>query len=161
MTILVTGGAGYIGAQMSHALVDSGLIPIVLDDLSTGARENVPQTAIFVEGDIGDAALLSTLMQRHRIRAVMHFAAKTVVSESATRPLEHYLTNTCKTRTLIEAAVDAGVPHFIFSSTASVYGEPVRAPIPDDDVCLPISPYGWSKLMAEQILADAAAAHDL
>jgi len=161
MTILVTGGAGYIGSHMVYALVDAGEDVVVLDNLSTGFWWAIsPQTRL-VEGDIGDEALLSRVMREQRFDAVIHFAGSIVVPESVSDPLGYYLNNTVKTRSLIAAAVAAGVPRFVFSSTAAVYGNPSVNPVFEDAVLNPMSPYGRSKLMSEWMLRDTHAAHGL
>ncbi len=159
MTILVTGGAGYIGSHMAHALVDAGEDVVVLDNLTTGFRNCIPRTAKFIKGNVGDAKLLEKLFAAHNIEAIVHFAASIVVPESVADPLKYYGNNTANTRTLIEAAVNAGVKHIIFSSTAAVYGNAEVQPVTEHSPTLPESPYGRSKLMSEWMLADAAAAH--
>ncbi len=159
MTILVTGGAGYIGSQMAYQLVDSGERVVVLDNLSTGFDWAIPPGVPAVVGDVGDARLLDALMAEHRVRAILHFAASVVVPESVADPLRYYRNNTVNSRSLIEAAVRGGVEHFIFSSTAAVYGEPSKIPVAEDAPPRPMSPYGSSKLMAEIMLRDAAQAH--
>ncbi|TCT05116.1 UDP-glucose 4-epimerase GalE [Aquabacter spiritensis] len=161
MAVLVTGGGGYIGSHMVLALVDAGERVVVLDDLSTGFRWAVAPEAVFVEGDVSDAGLVSRIVAEHAIEAVIHFAARIVVPESVADPLGYYLANTVKTRALLAALVAAGVPHFIFSSTAAVYGMVGIEPVAEDAVLAPISPYGRSKLMSEWMLADAAAAFPL
>jgi UDP-glucose 4-epimerase len=161
MKVLVTGGAGYIGSHTVLELLDRGDAVVVLDDLSTGTRAAVPASAALVEGDIGDAALLRALLADHRPDAVIHFAAKTVVPDSMIDPLLYYNDNTAKTRILIAAAVTAGVNTFILSSTSAVYGNPQQLPVPEDQPKQPVSPYGRSKLAAEWILADTAAASAL
>ena len=161
MTILVTGGAGYIGSQMAYQLVDSGERVVVLDNLSTGFDWAIPPGVPAVAGDVGDARLLDALIAEHGVSAIIHFAASVVVPESVADPLRYYRNNTVNSRSLIEAAVRGGVEHFIFSSTAAVYGEPDRIPIAEDAPTRPMSPYGSSKLMAEIILRDAARAHGL
>jgi UDP-glucose 4-epimerase len=161
MTVLVTGGAGYIGSHTVHALNDAGERLVVLDNLSTGFASALPKGMLPVVGDIGDKALIASLIETHRVDAIIHFAGSTIVPESIRDPLLYYRNNTANSRILIEAAVQGGVRHFIFSSTAAVYGNPVRVPVAEDDPTEPLSPYGWSKLMTEQILRDARAAHGL
>jgi UDP-glucose 4-epimerase len=161
MTVLVTGGAGYIGSHMDHALLDAGERVVVLDDLSTGFDWAVAQGAQFVVGDAGDQALVAHLIAEHRIEAIVHFAASIVVPDSVRNPLGYYHNNTVNSRALIEAAVKGGVRHFIFSSTAAVYGNPERVPICEGDATVSTSPYGSSKLMTEIMLRDATLAHGL
>jgi UDP-glucose 4-epimerase len=161
MTILVTGGAGYIGSHMVHALVDAGERVVVLDDLSTGFDWAVAPGAVLVNGDTGDQALVAKLVAEHGIHSIIHFAASVVVPESVTDPLKYYRNNTANSRSLIECAVKGGVRRFIFSSTAAVYGNPAHIPVSEDDPPAPMSPYGSSKLMTETILRDAGAAHGL
>ncbi|RFB78709.1 UDP-glucose 4-epimerase GalE [Methylovirgula sp. 4M-Z18] len=160
MTILVTGGAGYIGGHMVLALLDAGQQPVILDNLSTGFRWNVPDGAKLIVGDFGDEALVSRIIAEHKIKAIAHFAAKIVVPESVADPLGYYLNNTVKARSLIDCAVQGGVKHFIFSSTASVYGDQGLEPVAEDAPFKPESPYGRSKLMVEWMLEDTARAHD-
>lgn len=161
MAVLVTGGAGYIGSHLTLELVDNGEDVIVLDNLSTGVRRLVPEGARFVEGDIGDDALLQRVFAGGEIEAVLHFAGSIVVPDSVSDPLGYYLNNTVKSRALLAAAVAHGVKGFIFSSTAAVYGIPERVPVAEDAPLQPISPYGASKMMTERMLADTAAAHPL
>jgi UDP-glucose 4-epimerase len=162
MSVLVTGGAGYIGGHMVLGLLDAGEQAIVLDDLSTGHLWAVPSGAVFVEGDFGDEALVSRLCAEHGVTAIAHFAAKIVIPDSILDPLGYYLNNTSKARNLIACAVKAGIKHFIFSSTAAVYGEPPgAAAVVEDAAPAPINPYGRSKLMVEWMLADAVKAYDL
>jgi UDP-glucose 4-epimerase len=142
-------------------LLDAGEDVVVLDNLSTGFRWAVPDQAEFVEGDVGDQNLVRRLLSGSRIDAIIHFAGSIVVPESVADPLGYYLNNTCKSRSLIAAAVEAKVPHFIFSSTAAVYGMPKENPVAETAQLLPISPYGTSKLMTELMLRDTAQAHDL
>ncbi len=161
MAVLVTGGAGYIGSHMVYALTDRGEDVVVLDNLSTGFDWAVSPAAKLVVGDIGDAALVKKIIREHKVDAVIHFAGSIIVPESVENPLKYYHNNTCKSRNLIEAVVQEDVPHFIFSSTAAVYGIPERNPAFEDSPLAPINPYGRSKLMTEWTLADVAAAHDL
>jgi UDP-glucose 4-epimerase len=159
--VLVTGGAGYIGSHAVLALKDAGYPVAVIDNLTTGFRFAVPDGVAFYEGDIEDAGLLARIFAEQGIRAVMHFAGSIIVPESVENPLKYYHNNTAKSRALIAAAVDAGVPHFIFSSTAATYGIPEVSPVTEDSPKRPINPYGMSKLMTETMLADVAAAHPL
>lgn len=159
--VLVTGGAGYIGSHAVLALRDAGWTVAVIDNLTTGFRFAVPDDVPFYEGDIEDGALLARIFAEQQIGAVMHFAGSIIVPESVENPLKYYHNNTAKSRSLIEAVVTAGVPHMIFSSTAATYGVPEASPVTEDTPRQPINPYGWSKLMTEQMLADTAAAHDL
>lgn len=161
MSVLVTGGAGYIGSHMVLALLDAGEDVVVLDNLSTGLRWAVPAQAKFVAGDAGNRDLLLRLFLTHRIDAVIHFAGSIVVPDSIADPLGYYGNNTCKSRTLIAASVEGKIPHFIFSSSAAVYGIPEQNPVAEDARLEPISPYGTSKLMTELMLRDTAAAHNL
>jgi len=161
MAILVTGGAGYIGSHVAYELVDANKDVIVLDNLSTGFAGAVPSSARLVIGDIADEALLRKVHAEHRIDAIIHMAGLVVVPESITDPLGYYLSNTAPSRTLIAFAVAAGIRHFIFSSTAAVYGTPASIPVGEDAPLRPLSPYGTSKMMTELMLADTAKAHDL
>ena len=161
MTILVTGGAGYIGSHMVHALVDAGERVVVLDNLTTGFDWAVAPGVPLVVGDTGDQAQVAALMAEHRVDAVIHFAASIVVPDSVADPLGYYRNNTANSRSLIETAVKHGVRHFIFSSTAAVYGNPQRIPVREDDPTVPTSPYGSSKLMTEVMLRDSGAAYGL
>ncbi|WP_439614969.1 UDP-glucose 4-epimerase GalE [Shinella sp.] len=161
MAVLVTGGAGYIGSHMVWALVDAGEEVVVLDRLSTGFRWAVAPEARFYEGDIADPSVLSTIFAENRIDAIIHFAGSIIVPESVADPLSYYENNTVKSRALIAAAVAAKVPHFVFSSTAAVYGTPDGTePVLESAALRPESPYGSSKLMTEIMLRDTAAAHD-
>jgi UDP-glucose 4-epimerase len=161
MTVLVTGGAGYIGSHMVWKLLDAGEDVVVLDRLSTGFDWAVPAEAELVVGDIADQDLVEATIRRRRIDAIIHFAGSVVVPDSVSDPLGYYLNNTVRSRALIESAVRAGVPHFIFSSTAAVYGGAHGEPVAETAPTLPESPYGTSKLMTETMLRDAAAAHPL
>jgi UDP-glucose 4-epimerase len=161
MTILVTGGAGYIGSHMVHELVDANRRVVVLDNLVTGFDWAVPAEVPLIVGDTGDQDLVARIIGEHRISAIIHFAASVVVPDSVADPLGYYRNNTANTRALIEAAVKGGVERFIFSSTAAVYGNPERAPVDEDAPVSPMSPYGSSKLMSEIMLRDAGKAHGL
>jgi UDP-glucose 4-epimerase len=161
MTILVTGGAGYIGSHMVLALTEMGEKVVVLDNLSTGFWWAIAPEAKLVEGDIGDEALLDRIMAEYSFDAVVHFAGSIVVPDSVRDPLGYYLNNTVKSRMLMACAVKAGIPRFIFSSTAAVYGNTAAEPVFEDAPLAPISPYGSSKLMTEWMLKDAHAAHGL
>jgi UDP-glucose 4-epimerase len=161
MTILVTGGAGYIGSHMVHALADAGERSVVLDNLTTGFDWAVPKGPALVRGESGDQQRVAVLIAEYGIDTILHFAASLVVPDSMRDPLGYYRNNTVNSRALIETAVKHGVRNFIFSSTAAVYGNPERVPVREDDATVPISPYGWSKLMTEIMLRDAAAAHPL
>lgn len=161
MSILVTGGAGYIGSHMTWLLKDAGEDVIVLDNLSTGFEWALPGDVQLVKGDVGDRAVLDELMKAHDIEGVIHFAGSIIVPESVSDPLKYYKNNTANSRELIEACVRHGVDKFIFSSTAAVYGDPETVPVAEDAPLKPLSPYGTSKLMTELMLNDVAAAHDL
>jgi len=160
-SVLVTGGAGYIGSHAVLALIEAGYRPVVIDNLTTGFRFAVPEGVPLYEGDIADEALLARIFAEEGIAAIMHFAGSIVVPESVADPLKYYHNNTAKSRALIAAAVAGGVGHMIFSSTAATYGIPDVAAVSEDTPQRPINPYGWSKLMTEQMLADVAAAHPL
>ena len=159
-TILVTGGAGYIGSHTVQQLVGRGESVVVLDNLSTGFRQAV-QGVPLVTGDVGDAALVGRLLQEHGIRTVIHFAAHTIVPESVADPLKYYGNNTCQTRSLLATCAAHGVAHFVFSSTAAVYGNAESGICDEDSPLAPINPYGTSKLMSEWMLRDLAAAAPL
>ena len=158
--ILVTGGAGYIGSHVVKQLGDAGHAVTVLDNLSTGRREAVLSGELVV-GDLGDSALLDTVLSQGQFDAVMHFAGSIVVPESVTDPLKYYANNTANTLQLLGACVRHGVNRFIFSSTAAVYGIADKALVSEDEPLVPINPYGASKMMSERMIADAAAAHPL
>src|ERR1700689_3109265 len=161
MAVLVTGGAGYIGSQMVHELVGAGERVIVLDNLSTGHRWAVPDGVPLIVGETGDQPLVTRLLREHGIDTIIHFAASIVVPDSVRDPLGYYRNNTANSRALIECAVNGGVRNFIFSSTAAGSGNPATIPVPEAAPPLPISPYGWSKLMTEIMLRDASHAHGL
>jgi len=161
VTILVTGGAGYIGSHMVYELIDAGEAVVVLDNLVTGFDWAVANDVPLVVGDTGDQPLVASIIAEHGIEAIIHFAASTVVPESVVDPLAYYRNNTVNSRALMETAIKGGVRHFIFSSTAAVYGNPERAPVAEDAPTKPMSPYGSSKLMTETMLRDAGDAYGL
>jgi len=160
MTVLVTGGAGYIGSHMVLELLDSGESVVVLDNLSTGFRWAVPTSATLVVGDVGDQELVRSIVRKLGVKAIIHFAGSIIVPESVADPLGYYHNNTVKSRALMEVAVEMGIEQFIFSSTAAVYGNPSEVPVREDAELKPMSPYGSSKLMTEIMLADVARAHN-
>ena len=157
--VLVTGGAGYIGSHAVLALKDAGWPVVVIDDLSNGRREAVPDDVPFFEGSIADRRLVDRILADEKIGAIIHFAGSIVVPESVEQPLKYYANNTLASHALLSSAVAAGVKHILFSSTAAVYGVPDSVPIAEGDAKQPINPYGASKLMTEQMLADASAAY--
>jgi len=159
--ILVTGGAGYIGSHMTLALLAAGERPLVVDNLTTGFSDAVPADVPFFKGDSGDGAFIGSILESHPVEAIIHFAASIVVPESVSDPLAYYNNNTVNTRSLIDCAVRHRVPHFVFSSTAAVYGEPQSLPVAEDQPKSPINPYGRSKLMVEWMLEDVAKAYPL
>ncbi|MCZ8133127.1 MAG: UDP-glucose 4-epimerase GalE [Steroidobacteraceae bacterium] len=154
--ILVTGGAGYIGSHVVRQLGEAGERVVTLDNLSRGFRQAVTHGELVI-GDTGDRALVLDVLRRHEIDTVMHFAAFTIVPESVAEPLKYYANNTCSTRSLLECCVEAGVEHFVFSSTAAVYGMPAGGVAAEDSPTVPINPYGTSKLMSETMLRDVSA----
>jgi UDP-glucose 4-epimerase len=155
-TVLVTGGAGYIGSHTVLQLVARGEHVVVLDDLSTGFRQAVRDVPLVV-GNVGDRRLVDQLLAEHRVDTIVHFAAHTIVPESVANPLKYYGNNTCATRSLLEAASQAGVKHFVFSSTAAVYGMPATGLASEESPTAPINAYGTSKLMSEWMLRDLCA----
>ncbi len=161
MTVLITGGAGYIGSHAVLAFREAGRAVAVVDDLSTGHREAVPEGIPFFEGDVGDQAFIQALLDTQEISNVVHFAGSLIVPESVEHPLAYYHNNTVASRNLIEACVKTGVCKFIFSSTCAVYGIAEQLPLSENSPTNPINPYGRSKLMTEWMLRDAADAHDL
>ena len=161
MTVLVTGGAGYIGSHMVLALVEAGERVVVVDNLSTGFSSALPEGVPLFIGDAGDENLVEGVIASHQVDAIIHFAGSVIVPESMRDPLGYYRNNTMTTRSLLSVAVRCGVRNFIFSSTAAVYGNPDQVPVPEDAPTRPLSPYGSSKLMTEIMLHDVAAAHDL
>ncbi len=158
MAILVTGGAGYIGSHVVLALLECGEDVVVLDNLVTGFAWAVPDKATFIEGDVGDRELVARICADHRIEALLHFAASTVVPESVAEPLKYYLNNTGQTANLFDVCSQKGVEHVVFSSTAAVYGGNSEKPVSEEVTLDPQSPYAKSKLMSEWILRDAAEA---
>lgn len=160
-SVLITGGAGYIGSHMVWTLVDAGLRPVVVDDLSTGRRENLPADVPFYQADFADPEVLDRILADHDVGAVIHFAGSIVVPESVTDPALYYHNNTGKTARFLLSCARRKIGRFIFSSTAAVYGEPVRVPIDEDQPTVPVNPYGTSKLMVEQMLRDCGAAYGL
>jgi UDP-glucose 4-epimerase len=161
MTLLITGGAGYIGSHMAWLCYDQNIPFVVLDDLSTGYWDNLPPDTKLIIGDVADEALLKTLFKEHAITSIIHFAAKIVVPESVAHPLDYYRNNTAKACVMIDCAIKHGVQHFVFSSTAAVYGDAQSGLVIEGAPKSPTSPYGHSKLMVEQMLADAKKAHGL
>src|ERR1700742_4063669 len=161
MTVLVTGGAGYIGSHMVLALAEAGESVVVVDNLSTGFANMLPEGLPLVVGDAGDETLIENVIAQHRIESIIHFAGSVVVPDSLRDPLGYYRNNTMTTRNLLNAAVKCNIPRFIFSSTAAVYGNPDRTPVAEDAPTRPLSPYGMSKLMSEIMLRDVADAHGM
>lgn len=159
LSVLVTGGAGYIGSHAVLALREAGWQVSIVDNLSTGTLEAVPADVPFFEGDVSDCAFIETVLRKQQIGAIMHFAGSIVVPESVKRPLKYYDNNTVGSHRLITAAVETGVSHILFSSTAAVYGAPEKTAVSEHDATVPINPYGLSKLMTEWMLRDASAAH--
>ena len=161
MTVLVTGGAGYIGTHMVQALVEAGEGVVVIDNLSTGFSAFLPQGIPLFIGDAGDENLVEGVIAAHEVKSIIHFAGSVVVPDSMRDPLAYYRNNTMMTRSLLNTAVKSGVNSFIFSSTAAVYGNPDQVPVPESAPTRPLSPYGSSKLMAEIMLHDTALAHGM
>jgi len=161
MTVLVTGGAGYIGSHMVLALVEAGESVVVVDNLTTGFSSFLPEGVPLFIGDAGDENLVEGVISAHNVDAIIHFAGSVVVPDSMRDPLAYYRNNTMTTRSLLNVAVRCGVKRFIFSSTAAVYGNPEQMPVPEEAPTRPLSPYGSSKLMTEIMLHDVASAHDM
>lgn len=161
MTVLVTGGAGYIGSHTVHALAEAGESVVVVDNLTTGFSAFVPEGVPLFIGDAGDENLVEGVIAAHGVKSIIHFAGSVVVPDSMRDPLAYYRNNTMTTRSLLNAAVKCGVSRFIFSSTAAVYGNPDQVPVPESAPTRPLSPYGSSKLMTEIMLHDTAAAHGM
>jgi UDP-glucose 4-epimerase len=161
MSVLVTGGAGYIGSHMVHALVDAGEPVVVIDNLSTGFSNFLPEGVPLAVGDAGDERLVASVIAQHDVDSIIHLAGSVVVPESMRDPLGYYRNNTMTTQSLLKAAIKSGVGRFIFSSTAAVYGNPEHVPVREDAPTRPLSPYGFSKLMTEIMLHDVATAHGM
>ena len=161
MTVLVTGGAGYIGSHTVRALTDAGESVVVIDNLSTGFSQFVPEGVALFIGDAADENLVEGVISAHQVETIIHFAGSVVVPDSMRDPLAYYRNNTMTTRSLLNAAVKCGVNRFVFSSTAAVYGNPDHVPVPEHAPTRPLSPYGSSKLMTEIMLYDVAAAHGM
>jgi UDP-glucose 4-epimerase len=157
--VLVTGGAGYIGSHAILALRDRGYPVVVLDNLSTGVRGAVPEEVDFVEGEVGDRALMAEVLARHGVGSVLHFAGSISAPESVADPIKYYRNNTANSLALASVCIEAGVGRFVFSSSAAVYGAPSVSPVPESAPAAPISPYGASKRMTEVMLFDLSAAH--
>src|SRR5260221_11485948 len=154
MTVLVTGGAGYIGSHMVHALAEAGEGVVVIDNLSTGFSSFLPEGVPLFIGDAADENLVEGVISAHSVESIIHFAGSVVVPDSMRDPLAYYRNNTMTTRSLLNAAVKCGVNRFIFSSTAAVYGNPDQLPVPEHAPTRPLSPYGSSKLMTRNLFAD-------
>jgi UDP-glucose 4-epimerase len=161
MTVLVTGGAGYIGTHMVRALLEGGESVVVIDNLSTGFSAFLPEGVPLFVGDAADENLVEGVIATHGVKSIIHFAGSVVVPDSMRDPLAYYHNNTMTTRSLLNAAVKSGVDRFIFSSTAAVYGNPDQVPVPESAPTRPLSPYGSSKLMTEIMLHDVASAHGM
>jgi UDP-glucose 4-epimerase len=161
MSVLVTGGAGYIGSHMVLALAEAGETVVVVDNLSTGFSTSLPDGVPLFIGDAGDENLVEGVIAAHGVQSIIHFAGSVVVPDSIRDPLAYYRNNTMTTRSLLNAAVKCGISQFIFSSTAAVYGNPDQVPVPEEAPTRPLSPYGSSKLMTEIMLHDVASAHGL
>jgi UDP-glucose 4-epimerase len=161
MSVLVTGGAGYIGSHTVHALVEAGENVVVIDNLSTGFSNFLPPDVPLFIGDAGDENLVEGVITQHQVESIIHFAGSVVVPDSLRDPLGYYRNNTMTTRSLLNAAVRTGIGRFIFSSTAAVYGNPDSVPVSEHAPTRPLSPYGSSKLMTEIMLHDVASAHGM
>jgi len=162
MTILVTGGAGYIGSHMVWELLDHGEEVIVVDNLVTGFEWAVPENVTLIKGDVGHQEFMQDVITDNKVDTIIHFAGSVIVPESLENPLKYYDNNTGNSRNLIAAAIKTGVKNFIFSSTAAVYGEPLtEGPISENAILNPMSPYGTSKLMTELMVRDTALAHNM
>jgi len=162
LTVLITGGAGYIGSHAVHGFLDAGYKVVVLDDLSTGVRENLAAAAQFYQGNIADRSLLDTVLRQHRIDGVLHFAGSAIVPASVGEPAQYYRNNAFRSLELLDFLISRGVKRFLFSSSAAVYGIPANAtPVSEASLLNPINPYGWSKLFVERMIRDISAASGL
>lgn len=161
MRVLVTGGAGYIGSHMVRTLRRARHDVVVVDDLSSGHRETVPDDVPFVRADVSDRERVTDALRTHRIEAILHFASRIQVGESVVDPRLYFVGNLGASIALLESALDAGVKEFVLSSTAAVYGDPVRTPIDEDHPTVPVNPYGETKLASERMLATYARAYGL
>src|SRR5262245_33403144 len=162
LTVLITGGAGYIGSHAVHSFLDAGYKVVVVDDLSTGVRENLPAAAQLYKGDIANRGLLDALLRQHRIDGVLHLAGSVVVPESLEDPGKYYCNNANRSLELVDFLISRGIKRFLFSSSAAVYGSPASGtPVSETSLLNPISPYGWSKLFVERMIRDIAAASGL
>src|SRR6201992_1533045 len=161
MTVVFTGGAGYIGSHMVHALAEAGESVVVIDNLSTGFSNFLPEGVPLFIGDAGDENLVEGVIPQHNVESIIHFAGSVVVPDSMRDPLGYYRNNTMTTRSLLNAAVKCDIKRFIFSSTAAVYGNPDQMPVPEHAPTRPLSPYGSAELMTEIMLHDVASAHDM
>ncbi len=161
MNVCVTGGAGYIGSHMVRTLLRAGYGVVVVDDLSAGHADTVPAGVPLVRADVRDCATIATALRDHGVEAVLHFASRIQVGESVANPRLYWRDNLAAGVTLLEAVLDVGVKHFVLSSTAAVYGDPIRVPIDEDHPTVPVNPYGATKLTIERMLADYARAYGL
>ena len=160
-SILVTGGAGYIGSHVVLALLEAGWNPVVVDDFSTGTRHVIPESVPVIEGRAGDFGLISKIIKGYDCTGVMHFAGYIIVPESVQQPLRYYRNNLIESHYLIDACIGSGIEAFVFSSTAAVYGHPEVLPVSEYAPLRPINPYGWTKMMTEQILIDTSNVSDM
>ena len=160
MRVLVTGGAGYIGSVITERLLERGDVPVVLDNFYQGHRGALPAGVELVQADLGDLPVLEQIFHGGAVEAVMHMAAVSIVGDSVRQPVRYYRENVAKLLPLLEAMARAGCRRIVFSSSAAVYGEPAEVPISEECAARPVNPYGWTKLMGERVLADAAASED-